>query len=61
MPLSQYDKDHLGEILYNGLGDWFTAKLLRLILKADHENRNKLARGFPDEVAAVEWYEISPK
>jgi len=32
--------------------DWFTVLLLRVILKADGENKKKLAKGFPIEVAA---------
>lgn len=39
-----------------GDGDWFTAKLVRLIAKADSENRERLRQGFPDEVAAYEDY-----
>jgi hypothetical protein len=58
MPLSQYDKDHMEEILIGGLGDWFTAQLLRLILKADNQNLSRLALGFPEEVAAVEAYKL---
>jgi len=53
MPLSEFDKRHLGDLIA-GHGDWFTAKLLRLIAKADHENREKLRLGFPEEVAAYE-------
>jgi len=41
---------------FSGDGDWFTAQLLRLIAKADGENCDKLARGFPREVEAVRIY-----
>lgn len=41
---------------FRGDGDWFTAMLLRLIAKADGDNREKLARGFPVEVEAVRVY-----
>ena len=30
--------------------DWFTLQLLRLILKADSDNKKKLALGYPVEV-----------
>jgi hypothetical protein len=32
--------------------DWFTVLLLRVILKADGDNKKKLALGFPVEVQA---------
>ena len=57
MPLSEFDKEHIREILYGCHGDWFTAQLLRLILKADYENRAKLAVVFPEEVREVELCE----
>lgn len=53
MPLSQFDRENVGPIL-QGHGDWFTAQLMRLVLKADICNRKLLARGFPEEVALVE-------
>ena len=41
----------------NGSGDWFTAHLFRLILKADNSNKDRLREGFPAEVDFVEaWY-----
>ncbi len=55
MPMSQYDKDNLGDLLF-GEGDWFTAKLLRLISKADSRNFEKLRLGFPEEVEALELW-----
>lgn len=54
--LSEFDKNNIEDIL-KGHGDWFTAKLLRLISKADFENRAKLRLGFSEEVLAVERYE----
>lgn len=36
--------------------DNFTVLLLRLIAKADSENRERLSQGFPVEVKAVEIY-----
>ena len=53
MPLSQFDRDNVKPIL-QGHGDWFTAQLMRLVVKADINNRRLLAKGFPEEVALVE-------
>lgn len=53
--ISEYDKVHIADILA-GHGDWFTAELLRLCAKADFSNKEKLRKGFPDEVAAFELY-----
>lgn len=55
MALSEWDRDHVTEIMW-GEGDWFTAHLLRLILKADDANTAKIAQVFPDEVALVEQW-----
>ncbi len=52
MTISEYDKENVGSILA-GEGGWFTAKLLRVISTADKSNRQKLYRGFPEEVDAV--------
>lgn len=54
--ISEHDKEHMEQILA-GYGDWFSAMLLRLILKADKDNREKLRQVFPEAVAAYEeWY-----
>ena len=54
--LSPYDRDHIGEIL-QGSGDWFSAQLLRLIAKADWNNRERIRLGFPEHVAAYDaWF-----
>ena len=53
--ISEYDKNHVEEIL-RGEGDWFTAQLLRLIAKADTQNRAKLKICFPNEVSAYMDY-----
>ena len=56
MPISPHDRENIGEIIA-GSGDWFTAKLLRLIAKADRDNRQKLQLVFPEEVEAYEeWF-----
>lgn len=54
--ISEFDKTHITEIMA-GRGDWFGAQLIRLIAKADTENREKLRLGFPDYVKAWEkWF-----
>jgi hypothetical protein len=50
--MTKYDTTHITWIL-NGNGDWFTAKLFRLIASSDMANKEKLALGFPDEVNAI--------
>ncbi len=52
MTMSMYDKQNIGHVMLNGT--WFTAELLRLISKADLENRERIRLGFPEEVAAYE-------
>ena len=48
------------EAAMGGYGDWFTSFLLRLIAKADIENRELIRLGFPDHVAAFErWQDKS--
>jgi len=37
----------------SGDGDWFTARLFRLMLKADISNMAKLASVYPDEAQIV--------
>ena len=39
-------------------GDNFSAILIRLALKADSKNLDKLALGFPDEVAIVRSWRL---
>lgn len=57
---SEYDREHLPDIIGKKEGDWFSAHLLRLIAKADLGNRRLLAKGFPEEVRAVnEWQGIN--
>lgn len=53
--ISPYDRANISSILA-GEGDWFTAKLLRLIAKADSSNKERLRLGFPEEVEAFENY-----
>ena len=55
MTLGQWDIENVERIL-GGHGDWFTARLLRLIARADGQNRARLASGFPQEVALVERF-----
>jgi len=53
--MSAYDKVNVGQIL-QGEGDWFGAQLLRLIAKADVDNRLKLSLVYPDYVRAYEAF-----
>lgn len=54
--LSNYDRYHIGDIVA-GSGDWFSAVLLRLIAKADLENRELLRKVYPEHVQAYEeWH-----
>jgi len=53
MPLSTHDRENFGRIM-EGYGDWFSAVLLRLIAKADWQNRTRLRLGFPEHVQAYE-------
>lgn len=50
--LSEYDKEHIADIIH-GRGDWFMAKLIRLICTADEQSKRQLYSGFPDAVDAV--------
>ena len=54
--ISEYDRRNVEKILY-GYGDWFGAALLRLIEKADSQNRELLRLGFPSYVEAIETWD----
>lgn len=55
-PVSDYDREHLTDIIL-GLGDWFDAKLFRLIAKADARNRSLLRKAYPEHVRVFEeWF-----
>ena len=56
--LTNHDLAHFDQIMVDKHGTWFSAHLVRLIRKADLLNREKLRRVFPDEVRAVELWEI---
>jgi len=51
------------EIMLNGDDHQtnFTTKLLKLIFKADNQNKEKLRLGFPQAVRAVEHYRKTGK
>ena len=51
--MSKYDIANI-EIILDGHGTWFTAHLLRLIAKADIQDRARLECVFSSEVALVE-------
>lgn len=54
--ITDYDRANMDRIMA-GYGDWFTAKLLRLMAKADAENLDRLRQVYPEEVQAwVDWY-----
>ena len=53
--MTDYDRENVGEIIH-GEGNWFTAKLFRLIVSADSNNRRKLFNSFPTEVEVVHQY-----
>jgi len=53
--LSEFDRKNMERILA-GEFDWFSAKLMRLIRKADRENKERLRIAFPDHVQAYDDY-----
>lgn len=57
--LSQHDRERIDEIM-GGYGDWFSARLIRLIAKADRENRELLRQVFPEHVEAYEDWCYAP-
>lgn len=53
--ISEHDRENIDAIM-KGYGDWFTAHLLRLCHKADHQNLAKIRLGFPETVQAyLDW------
>lgn len=53
--LSDFDRARMADILA-GMGDWFSADLLRLCAHADRENLERLRIAFPDHVNAyLDW------
>lgn len=58
--ISDYDIANVREIIRDGLGDWYSAHVLRFLhialAKADSENKKKLHSIFPDECAAIYRY-----
>lgn len=57
--LSEYDEANVAQIL-SGHGDWFTAKLMRLIASADALNRQKLFKVYPEVVVCVSNFQGIP-
>ena len=51
--ISQFDRDHIGDIL-RGMGDWFSAKLIRLLATCDPDNLEAFRVMYPDHVEAWE-------
>ena len=64
MPLSEYDKAHVGDIL-DGSGDWYSAFTLRFLnkiyFKADTINKRKLWAVFSEEIIALLHYNNWPE
>ena len=56
--MSPFDREKVAEIL-SGYGNWFNAKLLRLISEADKESREKMHKGFPEQVEIVHKYQTN--
>ncbi|KKK74277.1 hypothetical protein LCGC14_2885380 [marine sediment metagenome] len=54
MRVSEFDRENVAALLQDMKKDWFSARLFRLIAKADPENRRLLRRGFPDHVDVIE-------
>ena len=48
--ITDHDRDQIENIL-GGYGDWFSAQLLRLIAKADVDNKELIRQVFPDHVS----------
>lgn len=53
MSLSDWDREYIEEIL-RGKGNWFTARLLRLIFAVEPATRQRIAAEFPEEVQIIE-------
>lgn len=54
--LTEFDIENVERLLM-GDGDWFTARLMRLIAHADMENKERIRLGYPKEVALWEsWF-----
>jgi hypothetical protein len=59
--MNEYDTNHLHEILYDDLGDWFNAELLRFLDFAighgDTNNRKIIFKAWPEQcVALLKYY-----
>ena len=56
LPISKHDRELIPEIV-RGQGDWFSAYLIRLINKADTNNKEILRSVYPEHVEAYDdWY-----
>jgi len=53
--ISDFDRNNVGAIL-RGSGDWFSAKLLRLIAACDSDNLETLRSVYFDHVEAYELW-----
>jgi uncharacterized protein (UPF0335 family) len=57
--VSSHDKMRISKIIRDNYGDWYDAKLIRLIAKADKKNRDRLRSVYPNVVEMVESWENS--
>lgn len=55
-----FEKENLGRIL-RGFGDWYMAKLLRLISQSDWGDMEQMHKAYPAEVEAVYKYQTGKK
>jgi hypothetical protein len=51
--ISRYDEENAEKIIC-GFGDWMSARILQLLVKADMETLEQFRLGFPDHVALYE-------
>jgi len=55
-PVSAHDRENIDAIM-GGQGDWFSARLLRLLAKADYKNRLLIGSIYPEHYAVfMDWY-----
>lgn len=54
--ISDYDRKHVDEIIA-GRGDWFSAKLIRLLHVCDHDNFETIRSVYSDHVEAYEEWQ----
>ena len=54
MLITEQHKERVADILFNGYGEYdYVAHLMRLISRADEDNRERLSMAYPKEVEYV--------